>query len=302
MVGIIPERGVELQAFPVPLSHQPTAATLVVHARVAINRMRNLGRLVTHCIGENPIVCYPSAISLGKDSACEMSLITNKNIQENCRAIVDSDPVLVSISDVPNHVILSTWGETIEERCPKSNPKSETLTQGVYEVAWQGSCVLATETTQIQGVVTVDNRRISDNSEWKTVNLSFDLDFSLSKFPELFKPNIDLPGNLPPIRNILLSDPSPLLSAIHWSSGKYYYLYLLCLIVLLIPGIGVLVWYCKCRKVMPKIDGESEPNVKPEPTAPTKPVEYKAELTNSDEVRITPIYPSLTEPDECKVG
>ena len=240
--------GFRITTYPVPLLNSSNTVRMQADGLVAIGATGDVLHL-QQCVGMDPIVCDPSPVrkDMSTTYSCAQAVIMrDERLQEKCPALIESHPEGLIFKEVPNHIILVSWGEEITEQC-KGHVQRVQVDPGTYQVEWQGQCFLTTAHWSVAGVHTSDVNR--------TINLGWDSwdipDFSLPKAIGHLNTSLRLPQRLPSPMTIRLHPPTvPTMFTI--KARRYYYYYLPLLILLPFIIIAYFIYKHKCLCLMKK--------------------------------------------------
>ena len=140
-----------IASFPVPLDEH--TVSVIAAQQVAVDTLQGLMlQLHAHCYG-NPLLCPPGPVRHA--SGCESALLqaSKHSPLASCHVkISQSNQTNYLTSTGVNELVLSTWGETLFERCPGHAPKPFLLTKGVYFLQTRGNCSVVGEGWTLSGV------------------------------------------------------------------------------------------------------------------------------------------------------
>ena len=114
------------------------------------------------------------------DMDCTQSLMLVTDISKFCSVKIEgfeegTEQVLMQ---GPNHIVLTTMGSSITQRCPDSIITRK-VTRGTYTVTWDQKCMLQTDHWAIPGLVTFQSKLLLNSSVW------IPLDFEKVKLPSI---------------------------------------------------------------------------------------------------------------------
>lgn len=140
-----------LETFPVPQG-EGTVSTLEVNADIAAENSTGTLVVPRKCRGYEPIVCGPSPMRSGVAMACERGVLTNNQTdRQKCVVKVERTTQVDQIWFVDeNQVVLSTWGDTVYQKCEDKHPEMKRwMDKGVYVFNLTDLCVYRGSTWEV---------------------------------------------------------------------------------------------------------------------------------------------------------
>lgn len=231
--------GFSIETFPVPIPNSTTSATLQASGLVASSTTGQVLHL-QRCTGRDPIVCDPAPLRKQGSTihTCSQSIIMREpDISNRCPVLVQTLKEGLIIQSVPNHLVLATWGESIQEQCP-GQITSQTLDIGTYIIEWNGTCFLSTQLWNIAGVYVKDIRK-AVNHGWEGWDND---DFKLSKLVQEVNQTLQLPRELP-MPQVISLQPLPVPVDLPEMILDHYYYVILVILIVPIVIIACYVYY-----------------------------------------------------------
>ena len=254
LVDPIPHLGYIVRSFPVPIVNTSNAAKLLTDGVIAVDTWTGGSFTVSNCMGHKPLVCppLPRSSDVNKND-CIHAVVLGGDIKQSCTASISHHTmsIIYSHPGVHNQVVLSTWGEEIIERCPSKLEQRQILDAGVFDISWDGTCILYTKHWSIPGVVTKYIKKVITEGNWVSVNVS---QFVLEPFRTIIsKSNVHIPDQLGHLSKIPLADlhMTPMPDIVWSNQNEFHYLWLLFIIVFIIAGILIYLFVCRKRRNLP---------------------------------------------------
>lgn len=140
-----------INTYPVPQLNG-TLTTLDVAPNVGYDPHTNGLIIPRECRGRQPMVCQATPVRVGRGLDCERGIISNhKEKRQNCLIKVEQS---VQVDEVwytgENQVVLSTWGDSLYERCKDKSERVQTLAKGVYLFNMTKTCSYSGPTWRAQ--------------------------------------------------------------------------------------------------------------------------------------------------------
>ena len=197
--------------------------------------------------------------------AAQALIMRDVDVTRYCPSVIQAHPEGLVYHQVPNHIILVTWGERITERCPGETKESE-LSAGTYQVEWEGECFLTTDLWTIAGVITKELRKVVHYG-WKSWNLT---DFNLPSVIRRINSTMSLlPSQLSDPKIIKLHVPFVNMSD-HNSNVNHDYLWTLFLLLVVAVVVAIIVYKkCNCKKPTGQAASKSDDSEQVQTPRPT---------------------------------
>ena len=139
-----------LETFPVP-QEDGTVSTLKVNSGIAMENATGALLIPHQCRGHGPTVCGPAPLRSGEAMACERGILNNNaNERQKCVVKLEKTSQVDEIWFVgENQIVLSTWGDTIYQKCQGRPELRGKLDQGVYTLNLTERCVYSGSTWHV---------------------------------------------------------------------------------------------------------------------------------------------------------
>ena len=136
----------QFQCWPVPFNSTGFSAQIEVQPVMGLDTVSGDIFRPSRCYGQKPQVCHAGVKTHQRHMKCERALITGVPHKQAFVVELRKENKLSKLTEIsPGENILVTWGETIQKRCPGSEPIRLKLSAGVYAMKLSDDCMYAGE-------------------------------------------------------------------------------------------------------------------------------------------------------------
>lgn len=244
-----------IKTFPVPYEQSSVKATLEVEGDIGFNT--NTGGLFfpANCKGHKPSICHSGPVYDSSKYQCPRGIITGvQSPTKYCTVTIEklNNDTIINQVDINSYVV-TTWGETIRERCAGKSEKLYSLKADTYMVNVGERCSIKGQGWTVSGIV---EKNVKKHLTQKPINVTVSLNITRLNFDPL--PSFKVPNplnhlaivkNVPIDKNVL--DIPIKVRTYHQPVGVYV---LTGVILLLIIACGMYLYYVHYYK--PKYTGK----------------------------------------------
>jgi hypothetical protein len=144
----------KILTFPVPYENEMLSATLDLDEHYGFNTETGGLFFPMFCTGREPAVCRSGPLYDSGNLQCPRSIITgSKSPIDVCTVTIikGSQSTIITEIDINTYVV-TTWGDTIIERCAGESERSTLLKANVYTLTVRPTCSIAGKDWEVKGI------------------------------------------------------------------------------------------------------------------------------------------------------